>query len=162
MGYANVLDLHATLAYHDVTSIKSQVKFDHFNGRLEITHFEDSDIFVTFSGLLGQKASVSALDPQLQGLGEDPQFQGPTQELYLLDSETDDLAGKLEMYIKRAAPFFYERELSEFMKATLMLGAELSDEKKVSFWVFCTAKSNFVGSSAGARSGAVGGNSYAR
>ena len=124
--------MHATLAYHDVSSIKSQIKFEHYAGRIEVTHFEESMIFVTFSGLHGHKASVSALDPQLQGLGDDPQFQGPLQEIFLLDSDSDDLSGKLEMYIKKAAPPFYEREYSEVMKSTLMLASELSAEKQVS------------------------------
>lgn len=115
-----------------MSSIKSQIKFEHYAGRIEVTHFEESMIFVTFSGLHGHKASVSALDPQLQGLGDDPQFQGPLQEIFLLDSDSDDLSGKLEMYIKKAAPSFYEREYSEVMKSTLMLASELSAEKQVS------------------------------
>lgn len=90
-------------------------------------------IFVTFSALQGHKASVSTLDPQLQGLGDDQQFQGPLQEVYLLDSDADDVSGKLEMYIKKAAPFFYDREPCEVVKSTLMLAAELSEEKKVGF-----------------------------
>lgn len=88
-------------------------------------------VFMTFSGLQGHKASVSALDPQLQGLGDDPHFQGPLHEIYLLDSDADDLAGKLEMYIKKTAPLFYERETSPIMKPTLIQAAELSQLKKV-------------------------------
>lgn len=144
-----------------MNSIKSQIKFEHYAGRIEVTHFEESMIFVTFSALQGHKPSVSALDPQLQGLGEDPQFQGPLQEVYLLDSETDDLAGKLELYIKKAAPFFYERELSDFMKPTLMLAAELGEQKKVSLLrSFRYGDSNLLGSFGGASTGVVGSNSY--
>ena len=130
------LDLHATLAYHDVSSIRNQIKFEHYAGRIEVTHFEESMVFVTFSGLQGHKPSVSALDPQLQGLGEDPQFQGPLHDMYLLDSDADDLPGKLEMYMKKTAPFFYAREVSEFMKPTLLLASELSQMKKVSLLFF--------------------------
>ena len=75
---------------------------------------------------------MSTLDPQLQGLGDDPQFQGPLHELYLLDSDADDLPGKIEMYIKKTAPFFYARETSEIIKHTLLLASELSQQKKVS------------------------------
>lgn len=89
-------------------------------------------VFVTFSGLHGHRASVSTLDPQLQGLGDD-QFSGPPQDVYLLDSDSDDIPGKLEMYIKKTASFFYERETSAFMKPTLMLASELSQQKKVSY-----------------------------
>lgn len=156
--------MHATLAYHDVGSIKNQVKFEHYAGRIEVTHFEESMIFVTFSALQGHKASVAALDPQLQGLGDDPQFQGPLQEMYLLDGDADDLPGKLEMYMKKAAPFFYEREASQVMKGTLMLGAELSDEKKVRLRlhdeVCCDGSINYSGSSARAVARVVGSDSY--
>ncbi|KAL1985752.1 hypothetical protein VTN96DRAFT_7374 [Rasamsonia emersonii] len=122
--------LHATLAYHDVNSIKNQVNFEHYAGRVEATHFEESSVYVTFSALVGHKPVMSTLDPQLQALVEDGQFQGPTQELYLLDGDADDLPGKLEMYIKKMAPTFYEHEPSPFMKPTLNLAHELSQQKK--------------------------------
>ncbi|KAJ5152040.1 hypothetical protein N7492_010335 [Penicillium capsulatum] len=122
-------NLHATLAYHDTNAMKNQIKFEHYAGRIEVTHMEESMVYVTFSGLQGHRASVSALDPQLQGLGDD-QFSGPPQELYLLDSDTDDIPSKLEMYIKKTAPFFFERETSPFMKPTLLLASELAQSKK--------------------------------
>lgn len=123
-------DLHATLAYHDTSAIKNQIKFEHYAGRIEVTHLEESMVYVTFSGIHGHRASVSALDPQLQGLGDD-HFSGPSQEIYLLDSDADDVPSKLEMYIKKTAPFFIERETSLFMKSTLQLASELSQSKKV-------------------------------
>ncbi|KAL2832144.1 hypothetical protein BDW59DRAFT_181456 [Aspergillus cavernicola] len=123
-------NLHATLAYHDVSSIRNQVKFEHYAGRIEVSHFEESTVFLTFSGLQGHKATTSTLDPQLQGLGDESQFQGPLQELYLLDSDADDLPGKIEMYIKKTAPYFYEREGSETVRATLLLASELAQLKK--------------------------------
>jgi hypothetical protein len=124
--------LHGTLAHHDVNSIKNQLNFEHYVGRVEATHFEDSSVFVTFSALVGHKPVMSALDPQLQALVEDGQFQGPTQEVYVLDSDTDDLPGKLEVYDKKMASTFYEHEASPFMKATLNLAAELAQQKEVS------------------------------
>ncbi|KAL3480227.1 hypothetical protein BJX99DRAFT_220945 [Aspergillus californicus] len=123
-------NLHATLAYHDVGSIRNQAKFEHYAGRIEVTHFEESMVFLTFSGLQGHKASTSTLDPQLQGLGDETQFQGPLQELFLLDSDSDDLPGKIEMYLRKTAPFFYEREASDTVRPTLMLAAELAQQKK--------------------------------
>ncbi|KAJ5315822.1 hypothetical protein N7476_006129 [Penicillium atrosanguineum] len=122
-------NLHATLAYHDTSAIKNQIKFEHYAGRIEVTHGEESMVFVTISGLQGHRSTVSTLDPQLQGLGED-QFSGPPQEIYLLDSDADDIPSKLEMYIKKTAPFFFEREASPFVKSTLMLAAELAQTKK--------------------------------
>ncbi|CBF87888.1 hypothetical protein AN1232.2 [Aspergillus nidulans FGSC A4] len=106
-------NLHATLAFHDVSSIRNQVKFEIFAGRIEVTHFEESMVFVTLAGQQGHKPSASTLDPQLQGLGDETQFQGPLQEIYLLDNDMDDVPGKIEMYIKKAGPFFYEREASD-------------------------------------------------
>ncbi|KAL6239822.1 hypothetical protein BDW75DRAFT_197477 [Aspergillus navahoensis] len=123
-------NLHATLAFHDVSSIRNQVKFDIFAGRIEVTHFEESMLFVTLAGQQGHKASASTLDPQLQGLGDETQFQGPLQEVYLLDNDMDDIPGKVEMYIKKASLFFYEREASDVIRPTLMLAAELAQQKK--------------------------------
>ena len=127
------IDLHATLAYHDTSSLKNQLKFERYSGRIEVTHFDESMIFMTFTGLShqGQRSAVSALDPQLQGLGDDPQFQDPLHEIYMIDSDADDVPGKLETYIKRTAPFFYDQETSEFMKPTLFQAVELSHSKKV-------------------------------
>lgn len=107
--------------------------FEHYPGRIEATHFDENSVYVTFGALIGHQTSITALDPQLQGLADDGQFQRPTQELYILDNDADDLPGKLEMYMKKMAPTFYDRELSEFMKPTLTLASELCQSKKVSF-----------------------------
>ncbi|KAJ5279820.1 hypothetical protein N7478_005192 [Penicillium angulare] len=122
-------NLHATLAYHDVNAVQSQLKFENYTGRIEVTHMEESMVYVTICGLHGQRSSVSTLDPALQGLGED-QFSGAPHEIYLLDSDSDDIPGKLEMYIKKTASFFFERESSNFMKHTLLLASELAQSKK--------------------------------
>ncbi|KAJ6145090.1 hypothetical protein N7470_008985 [Penicillium chermesinum] len=134
-------NLHATLAYHDTNSIKNQVKFEHYAGRIEVTHLEESGVYVTISGLQGHRPSVTALDPQLSALGDD-QFSGPSQEVYLLDTDADDIPTKLEMYIKKTAHFFIERETSNFMKSTLQLAVELGNsekdhllERSVELWV---------------------------
>lgn len=88
-------------------------------------------VFLTFPGLQGHKASASTLDPQLQALGDETQFQGPLQDVYLLDTDQDDIPAKIEIYIKKIAPFFYEREASDVMRPTLMLASELAQQKKV-------------------------------
>ena len=118
---------------------------------------------MTFSGLQGHRSSVSALDPQLQALGDD-QFSGPSQEVYLLDAESDDIPNKLEMYIKKNASYFYERETSPFMKPTLLLAAELSQGKKVCFLIFRVGMSVDIDSGypSGTRVGAVGRDPYSR
>lgn len=146
-----------------MSSIRNQVTFEHYAGRIEVTHFEESMVYVTFSGLQGHKPPSSTLDPQLQGLGDDTQFQGPLSELYLLDSDADDLPGNLETYIKKTAPFFYERETSEFMRPTLLLAAELSTQKKVNrpfLWTCVRPKLMFAGHFAGTGAGIVGCNPH--
>lgn len=118
---------------------------------------------MTFSGLQGHRSSVSALDPQLQALGDD-QFSGPSQEVYLLDADSDDIPNKLEMYIKKNASYFYERETSPFMKPTLLLAAELSQGKKVCFLIFNVGTCIHIdtGYPSGTRVGAVGRDPYSR
>lgn len=99
---------------------------------MEAAHFDDSPFYVTFGALVGQKAGLSPIDPQLQALVEDGQFQGSTQDMYMLDGEADDLPGKCEVYIKKLQPQFIENEPSPPIKATLALAAHLAEEKKVS------------------------------
>ena len=127
-----MLGLHTTLAFHDVNSMQAQTKYESYVGRVEAAHFDDGPFYVTFSALIGQKAGLSPIDPQLQALVEDGQFQGSTQDMYMLDGETDDLPGKCENYIKRLQSTFVENETSPIIKSTLTLAAHLADEKKVS------------------------------
>ncbi|PCH00673.1 Hypothetical protein PENO1_047070 [Penicillium occitanis (nom. inval.)] len=122
--------LHTTLAFHDVNSMQAQTKYESYVGRVEAAHFDDGPFYVTFSALIGQKAGMSPIDPQLQALVEDGQFQGSTQDMYMLDGETDDLPGKCENYIKRLQSTFIENETSPIIKSTLTLAAHLADEKK--------------------------------
>lgn len=98
-----------------------------------MTHFEETPIFIAFSGLHGQKHPISALDPQLQALAEETHFEEASHDIYMLDNDTDDLPGKLDVYMKRAASLFFEREISEIMRPTLLLADELSKQKKVAF-----------------------------
>jgi hypothetical protein len=112
--------------------MQALTKFEIFVGRVEAAHFDDTPFFVTFGTLVGQKAGLSPIDPQLQALVEDGQFQGSTQDLYMLDSDADDLLGKSEVYIKKLQPTFIENEPSPPIKSTLTLAAHLAEEKKVS------------------------------
>lgn len=112
--------------------MQAQTKFENYVGRVEAAHFDDSPFYVTFGALIGQKAGMSPIDPQLQALVEDGQFQGSTQDMYMLDGDGDDLPGKCDLYIKRLQPVFIENENSPFMKSTLTMAAHLAQEKKVS------------------------------
>lgn len=112
--------------------MQTQTKYESFVGRVEAAHFDDGPLYVTFGALIGQKAGMSPIDPQLQALVEDGQFQGSTQDMYMLDGDSDDLPGKCEIYIKRLQSTFIENETSPIIKSTLKLAARLADEKKVS------------------------------
>ncbi|KAI9835091.1 MAG: hypothetical protein M1837_003967 [Sclerophora amabilis] len=117
--------LHAVLAQHDVNGARSQAQFHNLPGRIEATHYEDSTVFVAFSALEGRRHLV---DGNLHLNGND--FLADFQELRLLDGETDDLPGKMELYMKKMAPTFFDRELSPFMKTTLSIVSDLASQKK--------------------------------
>ncbi|KAI9840015.1 MAG: hypothetical protein M1819_000207 [Sarea resinae] len=109
--------LHGIIAFHEVNSAKSRFNFLPFLGRVEATHYLDSSLFVTFSALAGR---------EYEGVKSE---ETPEPQNLLLDWETDDLPGKLEQYLKKMAPTFYERECSTFMKPTLHLASELSIQR---------------------------------
>lgn len=114
-----------------MNATKGQATFEHYLGRIEATHFDDSPFFANFTGSIGHKVNSSTIDPQLQALVEDGHFSGSTQEMYLLDNDGDDLPGKVEVYIKRMAPSFIGEERSMFMKQTLTLASQLALDKTV-------------------------------
>ncbi|KAF2691349.1 hypothetical protein K458DRAFT_438975 [Lentithecium fluviatile CBS 122367] len=104
--------LHNVLAYHAIGQAKGQIRLDQIPGRIEATHFPDSGIFATFTPLKCQ--------PQGHGAEIDPAIlasMSPSQ-LEIIDNE-DDISGKLDLYIKKIAPSFFESEDSPFMKTTL-------------------------------------------
>jgi hypothetical protein len=104
--------LHSVLAFHAISQAKGQIRLDQTSGRLEFTHFPDSGIFATFTALKCQTQSHSAeIDPAILA------SISPAQ-LEIIDTE-DDISGKLDLYIKKIAPFFIESENSGFMKTTL-------------------------------------------
>jgi hypothetical protein len=116
--------LHAVLAFLEISRAKSRVHFQSSGGQIEATHYSDSNVSVTFLALEGRKPL------------DDPGFNhdkpdSTKQELVVLDSESEDLPAKLEQYLKKMSQTFYERELSSFMKPTLRIAAELSNQKKV-------------------------------
>ncbi|KAI9786506.1 MAG: hypothetical protein M1835_003048 [Candelina submexicana] len=117
--------LHAVLAYHDTSHVKSEVRFQQSSGRIEATHYYDLSIFITFNALEGRRSSTDS-----QGEIGQMNLEDESQNLNLLDSDVDDLPGKLEQYMKKLAATFYDREPSSFMRHTLSLVKELSVQKK--------------------------------
>lgn len=118
--------LHAVLAYHEVNAIKTRVNFQPSPNRIEASHYPETQIFANFSSQEGQDMpSEKNIDPIL-GLTLD--FTG--ENLRILDNDTDDLPLKIENYVERMAPTFFEKEPSHFMHATLALAMQLSMEKE--------------------------------
>lgn len=116
------------LAMLEVKKIKNQTAFQHFPGRIEARHYLDCPIYVEFSAQVGRKPSSTT---SLLTIQDGLESQDASQELLLLDSEGDDVPGKLESYIKRMADTFIEREPSSFMRQTLQFAWKLSNQKKV-------------------------------
>lgn len=116
------------LAMIDVKRVKNQTDFQHFPGRIEARHYMDSPVCIQFSAQVGRKPSSTT---SLLTLQDGLESQDASQELLLLDSEGDDLPGKLESYIRDMAETFIEREPSPFMRQTLQFAWILSHQKKV-------------------------------
>lgn len=104
--------LRGVLAFHAVSQAKGQIRLDQTPGRIEATHYPDSATFATFTPLKCQSQIVHSteIDPVILGA------RSPSQ-LEIIDGE-DDISGKLDLYIKKMAPSFFESEDSAFMKAT--------------------------------------------
>lgn len=118
--------LHAVIAYHEVNAIKSRVSFQPSVNRIEASHYPEVEIFANFSAQEGNDVPTEKnIDPIL-GLTLD--FTG--ENLRVLDPDTDDLPLKIENYVERMAPTFFEKEPSHFMNVTLALAMQLSIEKE--------------------------------
>lgn len=118
------------LSMIEVKRIKNLADFRQFPGRIEARHYLDSPIYAEFSAQVGRRShSTSVLN-----LHDGVQPPDESQELLLLDSDGDDLPGKLESYTRRMAETFIAREPSIFMRRTLEFAWELSHQKKVRTW----------------------------
>lgn len=117
------------LAFHAVNQAKAQTPLEHVPGRIEATQHPETSTYATFGVLKGQKARSSAIDPALLDSGETA-GQSYT-DLQMLDSDSDDLGGKLEYFIQKMAPTYFETEVSRFMKTTLLTAWSMNRENKV-------------------------------
>lgn len=116
--------LHAVLAYQDINAIKSHGQFRKSPYLIEASHYPETTVFATFTSLERQEIALNGnIDP---GLGGDLNMN----TLRILDHELDDLPMKLEAYMKRMMSTFFEKEQSQFMKATLTTAFEISIEKQ--------------------------------
>ncbi|EGC42972.1 conserved hypothetical protein [Histoplasma capsulatum var. duboisii H88] len=119
--------LHTTLAYHDITKVKSQLSFDLGMGRIEIFHFDSQPPkFITFSALHHQIEPIQHVDPDLPGVTADekPRVQAQ-QDIRILEGDIDELSTKVEAYMKTMAVQYFESEPSTFIRESVTLSWEL-------------------------------------
>ena len=121
--------LHGVLAFHAVSQARGQIQLAQLHGRIEASHYPESAVFVTFAPLKCQVAHGTEIDPAILGGGLSSLGSAPALEI--IDSDTDDVGGKLDIYIKKLGPKFLESEESPFMKPTLRVAQEISSDNSV-------------------------------
>ncbi|KAF2145816.1 uncharacterized protein K452DRAFT_295379 [Aplosporella prunicola CBS 121167] len=119
--------LHSVLAFHSVSSAKANVRFEHIPGRIEATHHQEASIYATFTTLKGFRGVHAPIDPAII---DATMHVESIQDVEIIDSDIDDIGGKLELYMKRIASTFFENETSPFMKPTLLMAQRLSENNK--------------------------------
>ncbi|KAF2199879.1 hypothetical protein GQ43DRAFT_419298 [Delitschia confertaspora ATCC 74209] len=120
--------LHGVLAFHAVTQTRGQLQLAQMHGRIEATHYPDSAVYATFAPLKCQLAQGPEIDPAILGGGGTSLESPPALEI--IDSDTDDIGGKLDAYIKKMTPTFLESEDSPFMKPTLRVAMGISSSNQ--------------------------------
>lgn len=113
--------LYTMLAHHAVYQAKGSIRLNQTPGRIEASHHPESGQFATFTPLRCQQTQTvqsAAIDPAI--------FAAMTSsDLELIDTD-DDISGKLDGYIKKIAPTFYDTEDSPFMKTTIQTALSLT------------------------------------
>lgn len=116
-------NLHVSLAYHEIGRIKNQVVFRPSTNSIETSQYPANRIFATFNALHGQQVQPDKnIDPDLSA-------EVNASIIRILD-ENDDIPSKLEAYMKRVSPVFYENEQSRFMHITLATANALAMQKE--------------------------------
>lgn len=112
--------LHGILAFQAVSQAKGQVRLDQIPGRMEASHYPDSGTFATFTPLKSQAQALpgSDIDPAILA------SLAPAS-LEIIDGD-DDIGGKIDLYIKKAASSFFENEDSVFMKTTVGIALSIT------------------------------------
>lgn len=110
-----------------MNAFKNQHTFEAYSGRVEASIIDESDCLVAFSAQIGHKSTtMGVIDPQLQALVKVEDLH-QTQELYILNTDADDIPGRMDTYMRRVAKLLFAQEASPFMKATLGLASELCE-----------------------------------
>ncbi|QSZ33862.1 hypothetical protein DSL72_005435 [Monilinia vaccinii-corymbosi] len=103
--------LHTVLSHHQILAAKSSANFQPSACLIEVSHFPGTTIFASFPCLETNEIET--------GLNS-----------YILDTDNDDIATKLEAYAKRMMPVFIDNEPSHFIRTTLQTALNISIQKK--------------------------------
>lgn len=111
--------LHTTLGFHAVNQAKQQVFFEACPSYLEATHFSDASKSIAFALRRGRTQGQPLIDPVLLGGQQVLRESADSVNVDIIDGDADDIAAKLEQYMKASASAFHASEPSPFMKSTL-------------------------------------------
>jgi hypothetical protein len=117
--------LHTTLAHHAVYQARGLIRLNQIPGRIEATHHPQSGHCATFTPLKCQQS------PSAQSTDIDPAIFAALSlpDLELIDTD-DDISGKLDLYIKKMGPTFFDTEDSAFMKTTIQTALSISSSNQ--------------------------------
>ena len=119
--------LHTSLAYRDTTLVKSQLQFEHSHGQIQVTHFDEPAIGISFKALEG-RIDAAAVGVQLLA---SENVSLAAQDVRLIDGEGDDLVVKMSSYLQAFGRALQENEPSHFMRSTLAATSDMYEESKV-------------------------------
>jgi hypothetical protein len=117
--------LHTTLAHHAVYQARGLIRLNQIPGRIEATHHPQSGHYATFTPLKCQQSATTQnaeIDPAIFAALGSP-------DLELIDTE-DDISGKLDLYIKKIGPTFFDIEDSAFMKTTIQTALDITSSNQ--------------------------------
>jgi hypothetical protein len=117
--------LHTTLAHHAVYQARGLIRLNQIPGRIEVTHHPQSGHYATFTPLKCQQSAATQnadIDPAIFAALGSP-------DLELIDTD-DDISGKLDLYIKKIGPTFFDIEDSAFMKTTIQTALNITSSNQ--------------------------------
>lgn len=118
--------LHTIVAFHELSKVKPKVTFDRAQYVLEATHFPHSGISPAVLPSIRGVTAITAADPSLLGAdGHKPSLM----QIELLNQDSETIPSVLDQYIRRSARNMYQQETSPFLRPTLALASELSQQK---------------------------------
>ncbi|KIX95629.1 uncharacterized protein Z520_08749 [Fonsecaea multimorphosa CBS 102226] len=115
------LGLHWVIAYHEVNTLKTQVSFTPFSGRIDCAHFMDQKLVL--KGLQQKntkRAPVSDGNQQPSG----------NEVIVVADLEADNLLPKVERYLQATCQKFVDQESSPVMRASLQIAQAIKQQQQ--------------------------------